>query len=100
MLTISSGVPDLEAYVAAHLLRSCGLIFRLNMGPAFLTIFLAEVYEIEQSHMDSESFHQRKISHNKKRGKDCIPELFCGLLFTGCDFSEEGYDILIGDSIY
>ena len=41
LLTISMGTPDLEACVAACLLRSCGLSSIPASFPAFLTIILA-----------------------------------------------------------
>ena len=41
LLTISSGVPERDAYVAACLLRSCGLTLIFTKSPAFLTTNLA-----------------------------------------------------------
>ena len=41
VLTISTGTPEREAYVAAWRLKSCGLKWTPTSVPAFLTITLA-----------------------------------------------------------
>jgi hypothetical protein len=49
LLTISIGTPDLEAYVAASLLRSCGPSSIQTNSRAFLTIALAAEHVIRNS---------------------------------------------------
>jgi hypothetical protein len=46
LLTISMGTPQLDAYVAACLLRSCGLNSIPATLPALLTIILAAAHVI------------------------------------------------------